>query len=115
MRVQERDAAKEQYLNQTIEQVQQNAQVQQKQAPAAAPANGAAAADAIVEAGTVTEAQKMAIQVAIANASTLEEVHRLEKALKAGQMPEGEAAAAGDVQMSEAQDAPPGTDAMEEG
>lgn len=113
--MQERDAAKEQYLNQTIEQVQQNAQVQQRQAPVAAPANGAAAAEVVVEAGTVTEAQKMAIQVAIANASTLEEVHRLEKALKAGQMPEGETAAAGDVPMSDAVEAPPGTEAMEEG
>eukprot|EP00892_Ulva_mutabilis_P004335 jgi/Ulvmu1/2273/UM013_0120.1 len=110
----ERDAAKEQYLNQTIEQVQQAAQAQQKQAPApaAAPTNGAAAAaEPQIDAGGVTEAQKMAIQVAIANASTLEEVHRLEKALKAGQMPEGEDADA-DAEMA---DAPPGTDAMEEG
>lgn len=115
--MQERDAAQEQYLNQTMEQVQQSAQVQLKQTPAAtdAPANGTAAAAAPADVGGVTEAQKMAIQVAIANASTLEEVHRLEKALKAGQMPEGEEAGGGDAPMSDSPDAPPGADAMEEG
>lgn len=129
--MQEKDSAKEQYLNQTMEQVQQNAQVQQKQVPAeaAAPTNGTAAVDQPVDAAGVTEAQKMAIQIAIANASTLEEVHRLEKALKAGQMPDGEAGGT-DVQMADdppgadappgsdaptGTDDPPGTDAMEEG
>jgi beta-glucosidase/6-phospho-beta-glucosidase/beta-galactosidase len=36
----------------------------------------------------MTEEQRMAVQVAIANAATLEEVHRLESALKVGCMPE---------------------------
>lgn len=109
--MQERRLAQEQYLNQTIEQVQQHAQAQQAQAAAPA-ANGAAAAPAAAapppEPGVMTEAQKMAIQVAIANASTLEEVHRLESALKAGQMPTGVGAAG-------AEDAAPDDDAMEEG
>lgn len=36
----------------------------------------------------MTEEQRMAVQVAIANAATLEEVHRLESALKVGRMPD---------------------------
>jgi hypothetical protein len=100
-RMQEKGAAAEKFLGRTIEQVQQAANAQlaleaQKQQVVLAPADGA-----VPESTELSAAQKMAIQVAIQNAATLEEVHRLESALKAGRVPDAAADATDVAAMEE--------------
>ena len=81
--MQERDAAATKFLDMPAEDVAQKA--------AAAPVMiipEASAAGGVAAPAEMTAEQTMAVQVAIANAATLQEVHRLESALKAGRMPE---------------------------
>jgi hypothetical protein len=78
---QEREAAKQKFLDMTLDQVQQQVRQPVMIIPEAR-------AGDIAEPAEMTVDQTMAVQVAIANAATLEEVHRLETALKAGRMPE---------------------------
>jgi hypothetical protein len=80
--LQEREAAQKEFLDLTLDQVQQQAQKQPVlMIPEARPGQAA-------EPTEMTGEQRMAVQVAIQNAATMEEVHRLESALKAGRMPE---------------------------
>jgi hypothetical protein len=76
------------FLEKTLEQVQQQAQ----QRPLMLVAKEATNGD-VPQAAAMTEEQAIALKAAIANAATLEEVHRLENALKAGMMPDLEASA----------------------
>ena len=80
--LQEREAAQNQFVEMSLDQVQQQAQNQPVLMIPEAKAGQAA------EPTEMTAEQQMAVQVAIQNAATMEEVHRLENALKAGRMPE---------------------------
>lgn len=80
--MQERETAQSKFLDMSVDQVEQ--QARQKPVMMIPEATNGE----IAEPTEMTAEQRMAVQVAITNAATMEEVHRLESALKAGRMPD---------------------------
>jgi hypothetical protein len=107
--VQERAAAEEKFSSMTAEQVKAKAAPQPVMMIVQETSNGQAA-----EPAEITAEQQMAVKVAIANAATLQEVRRLEDALKAGRMPDEVAAATAEDGQAGGGDGEPGS-AMDEG
>lgn len=80
----EREAARKKYMDMTSEELRHASE--QRPVTVVTNSNGADGAE-VGQPSAPTKEQLTAIQAAIANATTLEEVHRLEAALKAGQVP----------------------------